>query len=121
LKVEPHEIWDPEQRLIRLSEVEKRQVVIRLWKSEGEGFAVALSRDYDIFDEPYMSYMVFQESHIQNLSYETVAFSNSPNRISNDVRVTIGKENIRMSTGIVIRTLDIEVISDIEPELGQVD
>jgi PHD/YefM family antitoxin component YafN of YafNO toxin-antitoxin module len=110
LKVEPDDIWDPEQRVIRLSEDEKRQVVI--------------SRDPYTLDEPYepyMSYMVFQESHSQNLSYETVAFSNSPNRISSVVRVTIGKENIRMSTGIVIRTLDIEVISDIELEIGQVD
>ena len=68
-----------------------------------------------------MSYKVFQESHSQYLSYETMAFSNSPNRISSVVRVTIGKENIRMSTGIVIRTLNIEVISDIELEIGQVD
>jgi hypothetical protein len=64
---------------------------------------------------------IFQESHSQNFSYETVVSSNSPKRTSNDVRVTIGKENIRMSTGIDIRTLDIEVISDIEPEIGQVD
>jgi hypothetical protein len=120
LKVEPDEIWDPEQRLIRVSEDDKRHIVIRLWESEGRGFAVALSRDedYDVtFHEPYMSYMVFRESHTQKLRYETVAFRDSPNRISNDVKVTIGGKNIQMSRGIVIRTLDIEFKSDIELEI----
>jgi hypothetical protein len=124
LKVEPDEIWDPEQRLIRVSEDDKRHIVIRLWESEGEGFVVALSRDegHEVtFDEPFMSYMVFRESHSQNLSYETVSFSNTQNRLSNDVRVTIGENNIRMSTGLVIRTLDIEVESDIKLETGQGD
>jgi hypothetical protein len=122
LKVEPDDIWDPEQRVIRLSVHEKRHIVIRLWESEGEGFAIVLSIDLFRKDRQYVLHMVFQQSHSQPLSYNTLASSNLPiNRIPDDVRVTIGKENIRMSTGIVIRTLDIEFISDIELETGQVN
>jgi hypothetical protein len=120
LKVEPGEIWDPEQRVIRLSEDDKRHIVIRLWESEGKGFAIALSTRY----MQDMLSLVFLESNDQPLSYNALAFGNlngPMDRISDNIRLTFGQQKIRMSTDLVIRTLDIEVKSDIELETVQVD
>jgi hypothetical protein len=108
-KVEPSDVWDPEQRIIQFSKDDKRHIVIRLWRSEGEGFAILLSGK-----NSSKSHVVFQEIKGLPLSYDTLGLINRPRKLHpfatpQAIRVTRGERNIRMSTGTVIRTLDIEL------------
>jgi len=109
--VEPRSAWDSEQRVFRIVTDRGSHVVIRLWQSEGEGFAIAITMRLTNEGTFLPSCTVLSETRDRPLSYESLSPEGgfgygSPG--CPDVEVKPGNQDVLMSTGIIIRTLDIE-------------
>ena len=116
--VEPREAWDPEQRVFRIHEDSALYIVIRLWRSEGEGFAITIAFPEQSGFRQRRDFWsaVYRETSRHPLSYETLfpspthfASKSLENKRSSDIQVIIGDRDILMSTGLVVRTVDIEI------------
>jgi hypothetical protein len=111
LKVEPPEVWDPEQRIVRYREATRGHIVLRLWRDEGEGFAIVIPSPCD---NPLLSsrHTSFRETRGRPLSYHSLAPANRPSWDLGclGLKVIQGDHDIRTPNGMTIRTLDIEVV-----------
>jgi hypothetical protein len=113
--VEPRENWDPEHRIIKISNEGDCHIVIRLWRTEREGFAIVIATSENsskmLRQQPFK---VVRETRDLPLSYEFLSriVTDHGRSSCSDIRVNIGDRLITMSSGIVIRTLDSEDVSD---------
>jgi hypothetical protein len=126
--VEPRENWNTRQRIINLPE--RCHVIIHLWKAMGEGFAIVLSRrplhftlgqvqTTSIFlnkdrNVGYLEMNIFKEFRGQRLNSDSI-FPECrilPLLSNCDITVAIGERPVRMSTGINIHTIDIELATN---------
>jgi hypothetical protein len=109
-EVEPGDVWDRYQRLIQLHWDDYRHIVIHLWHAKMGGYAIVLNRNNST--PLQWSYLVFRETSDQPLNYDSFSGDSlrSPYDIglSQDIKVDIGEDMIRMASGIVIRTIDIQ-------------
>ncbi|TVY80598.1 Vegetative incompatibility protein HET-E-1 [Lachnellula suecica] len=112
--VQPRDVWNADERIIRCPRNDPRPYVIRLWRGEGEGFAITFFSTNN--ESNHRSHTVFKESRDQPLTYERLSSEiksvDFQDWKCHDIKVTFGHGLVRMSTGIDVQTFDIELAAD---------
>jgi hypothetical protein len=115
--VEPRDVWDPEQRIISISDSDKRHIVLRLWRKYGEGYAVILEDASIGYWRWHWRYCVFKESCDQPRSYDFHSASerNNPQRAplyesiwSSDLKIKQGEISTLARSNVFLQIIDIE-------------
>jgi len=120
--VEPRDVWDPEHRIISLPKGDERHVVLRLWRRQGEGYAIVL--EYALTPDDYYrihrrwEYCVLQETCEQPRSYDFYSRSKRTGPSCNLIlsrEVTIKeRKDLANQPGVSFQIIDIEMAEDAE-------
>jgi hypothetical protein len=110
--VDPRDAWEPDQQIISLSENDDRHIVLRLWRKEGDGYAIVLGRAPNFVTKILQwQYDVYRENCNHPRSYD---FYSKHNRIkqpiNREIEVYEGKEFVQTKESrTIIRIIDIQL------------
>ena len=112
--VDPHDVWEPDQRILSLSENDDRHIVLRLWRQKGDGYVIVLERPPNFGTKiRQWRYAVYRENCDRPRSYNSYSKhwrDGIKQSITKKIEVYEGKEFIQTKeSSTIIRIIDIEL------------
>ena len=112
--VEPRDAWEPDQRIISLSENDDRHIILHLWRQKGDGNAIVLERAPNFVGKiRQWRYGVYRENCDRPRSYNSYLFHRRDvikQHINKEIEVYEVQDFIESEESrTIIRIIDIEL------------